>query len=105
ALTEGDLAAPGAALPGLAAAGRGDPLGELRADDVGQHGGRPAAPILPGKIAVPALPGGIAVGGEAAGAHQSEIADRHRARVALAAIEIGEGIELLDIAEGEAGLA
>src|SRR6185312_3704166 len=66
---------------------------------------RAGAPILPREIAVPALPGGIAGGGEAAGPHQRQIADRDGAGVALAAVEIGEGIELLDIAEGEAGLA
>src|SRR5207237_8951622 len=66
------------------------------------------APVLPWEIAVPTLPHSIGGAGGARLAHQREISDdeRRQARRVLAhdAVAIAEGIELLDMAEGLAGL-
>ena len=72
-----------------------------------EGGGAPGSPILVGKVAVPALPGRI--GGGPRLAYERQIGDREGVPAAIActrpAVAVAEGVELLDIAEGLAGLA
>ena len=75
------------------------------ASDVADQARRAGAVVFPGEILVPVAPAGVRRV-RPLGARQAEIADRDRARAAgvAATIAIGEGVELLDVAEGVAGL-
>src|SRR5579859_697991 len=75
------------------------PGGEPRQDQVGHQPVGPAAPILPRKIAVPVLPRRLRRG-RTGFARQPQIAERyHPVAVARRAVAVGEGVELLDIAQ------
>src|SRR3546814_5813970 len=98
-------AAPGA---GFRARGGRHPGDELRADRrIDQR--RPAfAPVFPWKVVVPASPFRVAGARRLRLANQGEIADGNHARpageLARVAVAVGEGVELLDIAQVESRL-
>src|SRR5262245_9717635 len=84
---------------------------ERRQDGAIEDVGPAGAPVLPGKEAVPwreAGAGGAERGGAVGQAGERQIADRDRVRPAVAllgmAAAIAERVELLDIADREAGL-
>src|SRR5690606_27192254 len=83
----------------------GDPRLEPRPDHIGDERRGARAPVLPGEIAVPAAPARIVVARFLRLARQAQIADRDDAAVGAGAVAVGEGVELLDIAEGVSGLA
>jgi len=80
-----------------------DPGLQRRQDVLGQHRGGPIAPVFPGEIAVPVLPAGVALWWLLGLAGQPQVADgQHMGR--LGAFAVGEGVELLDIAQAVLGL-
>ncbi len=91
--------------PGRRVLGAPPPRPAARARSAAADRRRAAAAILPGKIAVPALPADAWLAGGARLARQAEIADRdHAAARCRRPVAVGEGVELLDIAERMMGL-
>src|SRR5260221_1708820 len=84
-----------------------DPLPEPRQDCLGDERRRAATPILPREIAVPATPSGVMRACRMPLTGETEIADRDDMApdAGLGPVAIGEGIELLDIAERMMGLS
>src|SRR5208283_1800753 len=77
-----------------------DPAPKARGDRRGDDRRNPPTVVLPGKIVVPRPPGRPR-DRRALLAHQAEVADRDRTGAVrcVATVGIGEGVELLDIAE------
>ena len=85
---------------GPSRAARLGPGPQQRRDDVGQQRVVPAS-VLPREVGVPAVPA-PALGVQAA--HQAEVGHRDDPRAAAVAAAVGEGVELLQVADGEPGL-
>src|SRR3954471_20635391 len=75
-------------------------------DRLRYHWWRALAPILPGEIDVPAPPDGLVLLGGTRLPGQAEITDRDHSPPGIlrGAVAIGEGVELLDVAERMVGL-
>ena len=85
---------------------RFDPALEARQDGARQDLRRALAPVLPGEVAIEALPAGLVLAGGGALAREPKIGDRDDAIAHRRfAVAVGEGIELLDIAQRMMGLA
>src|SRR5262249_5746705 len=83
------------------------PTVEARHDGSPQELRRAFTPVLPGEVAIPALPARFALAIRHALARESEVGDRHEAPAGAGfrAVAVGEGVELLDIAQRMVGLA
>ena len=83
------------------------PRCQSRQDGLGDQRRGAGPPVLPGEIAVPAPPFRIACAGRQAFAGETEIADRHDALPSVRGrpVAVGEGVELLDIAQRMVGLS
>ena len=101
---EGDRGALQPVVPKVGIGRRLDPVAQPRLQPLLDDGGRAEAMILPGKIGIPARPARFIFAGGRLLAGQAKIADRDDLLAGAGAVLVGEGVELLDIAERQPGL-